>query len=49
MLFFPHPECGQGLLEYALLIALVAIIVTVILGLYGSSVGNLFSNIVQRI
>lgn len=49
MLFFPRPECGQGLLEYALLIALVALLVVVMLTLYGASVGNMFSNIVQTV
>jgi len=40
---------GQGLVEYALLIVLVAILVIVILAIFGSSVGNMFSNIVSNI
>ncbi len=48
MLFHPHEE-GQGLVEYALLIILVAIVVLIIVALFGSSVGNLYSNIVNSI
>ncbi len=40
---------GQGLLEYALLIVLVGIIVIVALALFGTGVGNLFSNIVANV
>lgn len=38
---------GQGLVEYALLLALVTIVVLVILALLGPAIGNLFSNIVS--
>ncbi|MCZ6531107.1 MAG: pilus assembly protein [Chloroflexi bacterium] len=40
---------GQGLLEYALLIMLVGTAVIVILALFGTGVGNMFSNIVTSI
>jgi pilus assembly protein Flp/PilA len=40
---------GQGLVEYAILIALVALIVIVLLALFGTSVGNMFSNIIANI
>jgi pilus assembly protein Flp/PilA len=36
---------GQGLVEYAVILALVAVVVTVILLLGGPGVGNVFSNI----
>jgi pilus assembly protein Flp/PilA len=42
-------EDGQGLVEYALILALVAIIVIVILALLGPAVGNMFSNVVHNI
>jgi pilus assembly protein Flp/PilA len=42
-------ERGQGLLEYALIIILVAVIVLVILALLGPAVGQMFSNVVQKI
>ncbi|HMQ52528.1 MAG TPA: pilus assembly protein [Anaerolineae bacterium] len=45
MLFLPQEE-GQGLVEYALILVLVAIVVIAILLLLGPVVGNVFSNIV---
>ncbi len=44
MLFAPV-EKGQGLVEYAIIIAFVAIIVIVVVGLFGEKVGNTFSTI----
>ena len=43
--FSPH---GQGFLEYALLIILVGMAVLIALALFGTGVGNLFSNIVSN-
>ncbi len=40
---------GQGLVEYAMIIALVAIIVVIIVTLFGSAVGNMFSTVVRLI
>jgi len=40
------PPRGQSLLEYALLIVLVSIVVIILLLLFGSAVGNIFSNII---
>ena len=48
MLFLPHEE-GQGLVEYALILVLVAIVVIAILLLVGPAVGNVFSVIVGAI
>jgi pilus assembly protein Flp/PilA len=42
-------EGGQGLVEYALILALVAIIVLAVLTLLGPAVGNVFSNVVSSI
>jgi pilus assembly protein Flp/PilA len=39
-------ERGQGLVEYALILVLVALVVIAILLLLGPSVGNVFSNVV---
>ena len=47
-MFFSSPE-GQGLVEYALLILLVGIAVIVMLALFGSGVGNMFSNVMANI
>ena len=40
---------GQGLVEYALIMLLVALAVIVILALLGPTVGNLFSTIIPMI
>ena len=48
MLFAPK-EKGQGLVEYALILVLVAIVVIVILSIMGPSIGNIFSNIVNAL
>ena len=48
MLFLPREE-GQGLVEYALILVLVAIVVIAILLLLGPVVGNTFSNIVRNL
>ena len=39
-------EAGQGLLEYALIIILVAVVVMALLIIFGPAVGNIFSNII---
>ena len=36
---------GQGLVEYALILVLIAIVVIVILGVLGGQVNNIFSTI----
>ena len=46
MLFAPK-EKGQGLVEYALILVLVAIVVIVILAILGPAIGNVFSNIIN--
>lgn len=40
---------GQGLLEYALVLVLVAVIVMAVLLLLGPSIGNMFSNVIANI
>lgn len=44
MLFMPREE-GQGLVEYVLILALVAIAVTAALALIGPAIGDVFSRI----
>jgi len=46
MLFLPREE-GQGLLEYGLVLVLVAVIVAAVLLLLGPIIGNLFSTVVE--
>ena len=48
MLFAPREE-GQGLVEYALILVLVAIVVIVILAVMGPAIGNIFSQIVNAV
>jgi pilus assembly protein Flp/PilA len=48
MLVFPDQR-GQGLVEYALILVLVAVVVLVILAVLGPSVGNMFSNVVHNL
>lgn len=44
MLFAPK-EKGQGLVEYAIILALVAIVVIAVMKLLGPKIGNTFTNI----
>jgi len=43
------PLDGQGLIEYALLLMLVAFVVIGLILVFGGSVGTLYSNIVRSI
>ncbi len=40
---------GQGLVEYALILVMVAIVVIVILALLGPAIGSVFSNLISQI
>jgi pilus assembly protein Flp/PilA len=48
MIFAPK-EKGQGLVEYALILVLVAVVVIAILALLGPAIANIFQNIVTNI
>lgn len=48
MFYLPREE-GQGLVEYALILVLVAMVVIIILAILGPTIGNTFSNIVSLI
>jgi pilus assembly protein Flp/PilA len=48
VLYLPHEE-GQGLVEYALILVLIALVVIIILALLGPAVGNIFSNLVANV
>ena len=45
MLYLAREE-GQGLVEYALILTLVALVVIVSMSMMGPSIGNVFSGIV---
>ncbi|HIP73498.1 MAG TPA: Flp family type IVb pilin [Anaerolineae bacterium] len=44
MLFLKGDE-GQGMVEYALVLALVAVVIVAILSVFGPRVGNMYSRI----
>jgi pilus assembly protein Flp/PilA len=46
---FKQQRKGQGLVEYALILVLVAIVIIVILSVLGPAIGNVFSQIVNTI
>ena len=46
--YLPHEE-GQGLVEYALILVLIALVVIIILALLGPAIGNIFSNLVANV
>ena len=46
MMYLPREE-GQGLVEYALILVLVAIVVIAVLLILGPAVGNIFSSIIE--
>ncbi len=48
-MFASNKEAGQGMVEYALILILVAVVVLVILALLGPAIGNIFSNILPLI
>jgi pilus assembly protein Flp/PilA len=42
-------ENGQGLVEYAMIMLLVALVVIIVLVLLGPAVGNMYSDVVSNI
>ncbi len=40
---------GQGMVEYALVLLLIAVVVIVVLAILGPAIGNMFSNVVANI
>ena len=44
MLYLPREE-GQGLVEYGLILILVAIVIVVILSMVGTAISGLFSSV----
>jgi Flp pilus assembly pilin Flp len=45
---FHSSPSGQGLAEYALLVLLVGIAVIIMLALFGTSLGNMYSNVIAN-
>jgi Flp pilus assembly pilin Flp len=49
MLLASFQNKGQGLVEYALIISFVALVVIVVLYIFGPLIGSTYSNIVQNV
>ncbi len=47
MIYLPH-DTGQSLVEYALILVLVAIAAIIIVFLFGNAIGNLYSNTIAN-
>ena len=45
MLYHPPPEKGQGLMEYALILVLIAIAVVAVLVIFGPILGEMYSRV----
>ena len=48
-MFALNEERGQGLVEYALILALVALVIIIVLSVFGGQVGNVFSRITSAV
>ena len=48
-MIIPSHQRGQGIVEYAFLLVLIALLVIIILALLGTSLGGVFSNIISTI
>jgi len=46
-MLFSLKEKGQGMVEYALIIVLVAVVLIIVLALVGSQISNVFSRIIS--
>jgi pilus assembly protein Flp/PilA len=46
--FYPQ-EKGQGLVEYALILIFIALVVIVVLTIFGPALGNIFSNVLNEL
>ena len=48
MLYLPREE-GQGLVEYALILVLVAVVVIAVLTVLGPAIGDIFTDIIVQL
>ena len=49
MLYIPMDESGQGLVEYALILVLVAVVIIIALTFLGFTIGNTYSSVLTDI
>ena len=43
-----YPETGQGLVEYAFLLVLIAVVVVLAVMAFGAGVGSMFSTVIDQ-
>ncbi len=44
-----YEDTGQGLVEYSLIMVLIAIVMILILSVYGTELADVYSNIIENI
>lgn len=49
LFYFVRSERAQGLLEYAIILVLVAVAVVVVLGLFGEDLGQTYQNLIDQL
>ncbi len=49
MLYLPQEESGQGLMEYGLILVLIAVVVVSILTILGTQIGTMYSKLTVMI
>jgi pilus assembly protein Flp/PilA len=49
MLYLPHEESGQGLMEYGLILVLIAVVVISIVTILGTQISSLYSKLILMI
>jgi pilus assembly protein Flp/PilA len=43
-----YTDTGQGLVEYALILMLIALVVIIILSIFGVELGSVYSNVIDN-
>jgi Flp pilus assembly pilin Flp len=44
-----YEDTGQGLVEYSLILLLIALAIILILSIFGTELGDVYSNIIENI
>ena len=47
--FFSARETGQGLMEYGLILVLIAVVAALILGAMGNALGNTYTGVISQL
>ena len=43
-----YTDTGQGLVEYALILLLIALVVIIVLSIFGVELGSVYSNVIDN-